>query len=91
MCRKDSRAFDALGRYYMMNTYQNDIIDRHVNIVALACELILGGGGRMVARFDGEHYRRDWTRTCEELTILFPAADLSYRDAPLFTLPSSIS
>ncbi len=31
-CREDARGFRDLGRYYLLNTYQNRIIDTHLDL-----------------------------------------------------------
>ena len=50
-CRKDSRGFNDLGAYYMLDVYQNQVIDTHVNIEALGRKLnVLGVGETLQAK-----------------------------------------
>jgi hypothetical protein len=42
-CRKDARGFNNLGPYYLLDVYQSQVIDTHVNIEVLGRKLnVLG-------------------------------------------------
>lgn len=50
-CRKDARGFSNLGAYYLLDVYQSQVIDTHVDIEAFGRQLnVLGDGETFQAK-----------------------------------------